>query len=264
MSKVDLTKYYEEICKKPMLSTEEEQRLFKVYYSKDTTSAEKEAARKTVIESNLRFAFKKAKNFAKQTPEMFDELILAGNEGLIVGFDKYDPNSGVKFLTYAGWWVMQRQYDTMSKMRIVALPVYKQQLAQKILRLQERQEKQLTVKELQALLPDVSEKDIKELSETKYLTYYLDDLDDVELTVSPIEEEVEEEIQNASIERLIGTLPELNQKIIKLVFGFDDGDEQNDSAISKLLNIPKSTVKKLRVESLEILRNNKLSNLHRE
>lgn len=254
---MDLTKYYEEICKQPFLSTEEEKELFRIYYSPNTTPKEKANARDQIIRSNLRFVFKKAKQYSKNDPDAFEELILAGNDGLLAGFEKYNPDSNIKFLSYAGWWVMQRQLKEMSRMRIVSLPVGKQQLSVKILKAQENSEVSLSIEDLKTMFPEVSERDIKELMETRYLTYYLDDLEDSEVTVSPIEEEVEEELQANSIKRMLAELPELTAKVIELSFGLDDGKEKKPSQVAAILKLPRKEVKMLREEGLALLAKNK-------
>ncbi len=174
---MDLAKYYTQICKAEMLNKEQEAALFKEYKTSTTTRVRKEQIRDQVIRANLRFAFKEAKKFSKNDPLLFEELICAANDGLLVGFEKYDPDTGYRFLSYAGWWVQQRILKEMSKMRLVSLPIWKQQLATKISRLREKNP-DWSVEDVIAALPDVPEKDIRELFDTQYLTYYIDDMDE--------------------------------------------------------------------------------------
>lgn len=119
---MDLSQYYTQICKHPLLSREEEHDLFMELSDPTTTEKEKDRIKNKIIKSNLRFVFKTAKKFSKNDPDIFEELIAAGNEGLLVGMEKFELSKNVRFLSYSGWWVLQRILKEMSKMRIVALP----------------------------------------------------------------------------------------------------------------------------------------------
>src|SRR4051812_32537424 len=134
---MDLSQYYEAICKEPMLSKQEEKRLILIYKNPSTSEVDRGKTKDKVIKSNLRFVFKQAKYYSKNDPTTFEELISAGNEGLLVGLEKYRPAEGKEFLTYAGWWVKQRILKAMSQMRIVSLPIWKQQLSAKIAKVKE-------------------------------------------------------------------------------------------------------------------------------
>jgi RNA polymerase primary sigma factor len=156
-----LATYYTTICKEPFLSREEEYELACTYKNPESSPEEKEAAKHKLINSNLRFVFKKAKQASGNDPVMFAELICAGNEGLLVGLEKYVPSMDVKFLSYAGWWVFQRMQNEMSDMRLVSLPTWKQQLSAKIQKLKEALgDEKLTLEKLKEAFPEIPEKDL--------------------------------------------------------------------------------------------------------
>lgn len=71
-----------------------------------------EQARTKLITSNLRFVVTIAKKFQNRGIHIMD-LIAAGNEGILKSIDKFDPNRGTTFLTYAGWWIKQCIYNTI-------------------------------------------------------------------------------------------------------------------------------------------------------
>jgi DNA-directed RNA polymerase sigma subunit (sigma70/sigma32) len=119
---MDLSRYYSDICKHPLLSREEEFDLFMDLNDPALSEKERQKIKDKILKANLRFVFKTAKKYSRNDPDIFEELICAGNEGLLVGMEKFKPSKNVRFLSYSGWWVLQRILKEMSKMRIVSLP----------------------------------------------------------------------------------------------------------------------------------------------
>lgn len=252
---MDLSKYYAEICKYPMMDREEEHDAFMELQDTGLSIQEREKIKTKIIRANLRFVFKTAKNYSKNDPDLFEELIAAGNEGLLVGLEKFKPSKQVRFLSYCGWWVLQRILKEMSKMRIVALPIWKQQLSARIQRVTENRECELTFEELKKEFPDVSEKDLRELHQTRYLTYYLDDMtDDSSFEIDPIGTEVEVRMDRERIHAMISKLPSPHREIIELSFGISDGEEVTHANIAKQLGINKDQLREFKREGLEMLK----------
>lgn len=254
---MDLTsKYYADICKAPILSKEQEGELFREFYLSTTSESRRKEIRNLIVESNLRFVFKTARNFCKNETHLLRDLISAGNEGLLVGFDKYNPNSGVRFLSYAGWWVQQRILSAMSKVRIVALPVWKQQLASRIQKASINQE-DITVDELSEIFPDIQEKDIREMHGTKYLTFYIDDLDyqnSTEFQINPVEDDVERELDAATLRSAVAKLESPYREIISCSYGLSEGKDYKPYQLAKKMGIPKDTLEDVLKEGLRLLR----------
>jgi len=178
---MNISQYYAEICKQPILSAEEEKHLLDVYFDEWAPQSLKDNARNTLIASNMRFVFKRAKALSKGDIDQFSELIAAGNEGLIVGLDKFDHSKGMRFLTYAGWWIYQRQMKSMNDFRLVSLPTQKQQLSVKIKKYKEELGYTPTMKQLEEEFPDANKKDLHELNQTAFLTFYLDCVNEDEI-----------------------------------------------------------------------------------
>lgn len=250
---MNLTIYYTEICKEPMLSKEEELKLFQTYRAEGTSDKEKEKIRDTIIRSNLRFVFKTAKDYSRSDPSMIEDLISAGNEGLLVGFEKYNPSPQVRFLSYAGWWVVQRILKEMSHMRIVSLPIWKQQLSSRIERARANNEN-ITIEELHKEFPDIKLKDLKELFYTRYLTYYIDDCNESEFEIDPIGTEVQTKIDNTKIWKAVSSLPSPHREIVAQVYGLLDGEESSVANLCRQMKIPKSMISKIRDEGLQMLK----------
>lgn len=245
------TFYYDSICRQPLLTKEEEFELLTIYKTDGYSAAEKKKARDKLIQANLRFVFKTAKKYARRYPASFDDLLSSGNEGLIVGIDKYDIKSGNRLLTYAGWWIIQRILKEMSKLRLVSLPIWKQQVAAKIAKIKEDNE-DITFDQIRAEFPDIAEKDVRELSETAFLTCFMEDLTDKDL--NPVEFEIEEELDNMRLHQNISELSDVEQKVIILAMGFDDGKEKTIKEICKILDLTKEEVSEAKKEAMTKLR----------
>lgn len=250
---MSINSYYENILKTPLLTKEEERALLITLRSEESSAIQKKRARNRLIEANLRFVFKTAKKYARRYPASFEDLLSAGNEGLLVGVDKYNLASGNRLLTYAGWWILQRILKEMSKLRLVSLPIWKQQVAATIARLKEENE-EITFEQILENFAGkgISEKDIRELSETAFLTCFIEDLSDTEL--KDVEFQVEEEIDNHRLHQHISNLGDDHRTVIMMSMGFDDGKEKSIKEISRATGLSRDEVTLYRKEALEVLR----------
>lgn len=240
--------------REPLLSSEEEKDLFLELQDDGIPEARKQAIKDRIIRANLRFVFKVAKQYSKRDPSAFEDLILAGNEGLLVGFAKYKPDSGYKFLTYAGWWVKQRMLNHMSSQRLVALPIWRQQLASRIQKVVDSDEN-ISFDELKEHFPEVPDKDLKELFETKFLTYYIEDIgDDPAFEINPIESQVNTKLDQEKILAAVSRLPIDQRTVLEMSFGLVTGEEIKPNDIMKELGISRERLKELKKAALEALK----------
>jgi len=250
---MDLSQYYKKICMEPLISKEEEQDLFLELADEGLSEKRRAEIKEKIIRSHLRFVFKQAKYFSKNDPFLFEELIAAGNEGLLVGMEKFDPTAGRRFLTYAGFWVNQRILKQMSSLRIVSLPIWKQQLAAKIQRFCDTHEG-ANITQLQEEFPDVPIKDLRDLFQTRYLTYYIEDMvEDSSFEVNPIENEVELNIDKQRLHAIVNSLPEPHREVIMQSFGLIDEVDKKNADIAKEMCISRDQLKQLKAEALEML-----------
>ncbi|NNF67252.1 MAG: sigma-70 family RNA polymerase sigma factor, partial [Gammaproteobacteria bacterium] len=110
--------YLGEIGFSPLLTAEEE-----VYYARRVHRGD-EAARKRMIESNLRLVVKIARRYMNRGLPLLD-LIEEGNLGLIHAVKKFDPERGFRFSTYATWWIRQTiERGIMNQTRTIRLPIH--------------------------------------------------------------------------------------------------------------------------------------------
>lgn len=251
---MSLSLYYEKISKTPMLTREEELDLFLEYQDVTTTVKRKLEIRSQIIESNLRFVFKEAKKYSRNDPTIFEELIAAGNDGLLVAFDKFNVSSGFRYLTYAGFWTRQRMLFSMSQQRIVSLPIWRQQLSARIQKIIEKNP-DITFERLKNEFPDIQEKDLRELWGTRFLTFYISDMDeDPAFEINPIEDEVNTRLDRERLHTRIAALPDDQREVIELSFGIFDGEDRNIAQVAAELKLSKDKVKTLKREALEGLK----------
>ncbi|WP_370979025.1 RNA polymerase sigma factor RpoS [Agaribacterium sp. ZY112] len=110
--------YLNEIGYSPLLSAEEE-----VYFARKALKG-CEASRKRMIESNLRLVVKISRRYINRGLALLD-LIEEGNLGLIRAVEKFDPERGFRFSTYATWWIRQTiERGIMNQTRTIRLPIH--------------------------------------------------------------------------------------------------------------------------------------------
>lgn len=110
--------YLGEIGFSPLLSAEEE-----VFFARKALKG-CEASRKRMIESNLRLVVKIARRYNNRGLALLD-LIEEGNLGLIRAVEKFDPERGFRFSTYATWWIRQTiERAIMNQTRTIRLPIH--------------------------------------------------------------------------------------------------------------------------------------------
>lgn len=253
---MDLTHYYDLICKQPLLTKEEEFALLDTYHSPTSSDRQKKAARDKLISCNLRFAFKKAKILSNGNMDQFEELISAGNEGLLAAIDKFKPSEEVRFLTYAGWWVRQRQLKQMAMMRLVAVPIWKQQLASRIKKAVDQLDHIPKIEELRELLPEVPDKYLKELTETRYLTFFLEDMPEEEIVEESFLDDLIQNMDEGLLkEKMSEELEPEEYDLIVKTFGLDDGIEVPiTDMVKKDPSLRKEDLRKVRRSALSKLR----------
>ena len=115
--------YIEELSRAPVLSAPAQKDLARRMRNTRLSPDEREEARDELIRTNLRFAFSIAKQYQNRGLDL-EDLVSEANAGLVRAADKYDPDVGVNFISYAVWWVRQSLFSAIAKRgRSVRLPL---------------------------------------------------------------------------------------------------------------------------------------------
>src|SRR6476661_6783023 len=114
--------YIEELRGEPVLKANEQKELAR-QMRRATSDDERDAARSELIRANLRFAFSVAKQYQNRGVPLGD-LVSEANAGLVRAADKYDPDVGVNFISYAVWWIRQALHSAVQRQgRTVQVPL---------------------------------------------------------------------------------------------------------------------------------------------
>lgn len=254
--------YLKEIGRNALLTAEEELRLARLNRQGDF------AARQRMIECNLRLVVNIAKHYVNRGMALLD-LIEEGNLGLIHALEKYDPERGFRFSTYATWWIRQNiERSIMNQSRNIRLPVHIVKELNLTLRALRHLE---TLNEIEPTVEDVAHLLDRPADDVRYilgLNERIASLDapldiDPTLTIGesiPDTESVlpENLLQNAEIHAYVmAWMEELSDKqrwIIARRYGLHGQDVQTLEQLSEDLSITRERVRQIQQEALQVLR----------
>ena len=106
--------YIAELSRAPVRTAADQKALARQYRDASLPNAEREAARAELIRATLRFAFSIAKQYQHRGLNL-EDLVSEANAGLVRAADKYDPDVGVNFISYAVWWIRQALSSSVTK-----------------------------------------------------------------------------------------------------------------------------------------------------
>jgi RNA polymerase primary sigma factor len=258
-----LDQYLKEISAYPLLKREDE-----IELAIRIKQGEEEALDK-LVRSNLRFVVSVAKKYQNQGVALGD-LINEGNLGLIRAAHKFDETKGIKFISYAVWWIRQAILQALAEQsRIVRVPLNRAGALHRIGRrsstLLQELGREPTLEELADEL-DLSEDEVERTlaisqthlsldapltpGEDNRLLDYLPD----QLSAGPDDETYERALTN-TVEEALGSLKEREARVLRLYFGLEDGrDPMTLEEIGSMLGITRERVRQIKEKALVRLR----------
>jgi RNA polymerase primary sigma factor len=257
-----LDQYLKEISQYPLITREEEVELAKRIKKGDQAALEK------LCRSNLRFVVSVAKKYQNQGVSLAD-LINEGNLGLIRAAHKFDETKGIKFISYAVWWIRQAILQALAEQsRIVRVPLNRagtlHRIGKKSNSLLQELGREPTVEEIADGM-DISLEEVRKTmsisqshlsldapltpGEDNKLLDYLPD----EYNPSPDDNAFERALGEA-IQDSLDTLKPREAKILKLYYGLDNQEAMTLEEIGSVLGITRERVRQIKEKALSRLR----------
>jgi len=260
--------YLREIGKIPLLNAEEELAL-----AQRVVAGEKKAKDK-MAEANMRLVVSIAKRYSGRGLDFLD-LIQEGNTGLLRAVEKFDPDKGFKFSTYATWWIRQAITRAIAdQARTIRIPVHMVETINKLLRTQRRMTQELnrepTIQELGKELEMEPEKveyvmkikqDITSLDagvgrdgddEDSVLRDFIEDED----SATP-EESAASQLLKEQVQSILSSLSDREQKIIKMRFGLENGKSHTLEEVGQEFAVTRERIRQIEAKALAKLRKHK-------
>lgn len=259
---VDVTqKYLNEIGKHPLLTPEEERAVARRVRAGDF------AARQIMVERNLRLVVSIARHYMNRGLPLLD-LIEEGNLGLMHALDKFDPERGFRFSTYASWWIRQSiERAVLNQGRLVRLPVHLVRDMNTIFR-QRRQfivlnGREPTLDELAALCektPDAVEQLLRRGEQVRSLDQPLESGSEqtlAEIVPDDQSDDPHESFASAESVKLlldwVDMLPERQRQVIERRYGLRGGEPETLEVIAADLQLTRERVRQIQGEALSRL-----------
>ena len=260
--------YLREIGKIPLLTPEEEADLAQRIVKGDKKAKDK------MVESNMRLVVSIAKRYGGRGLDFLD-LIQEGNTGLLRAVEKFDPEKGFKFSTYATWWVRQAITRAIAdQARTIRIPVHMVETINKVLRTTRKLTSELNreptneeiAKELDMepekvdyvmrIKQDIASLDASVGREGDDEDSVLGDFVEDEERDSP-EDSAANQILKEQLSEIIATLTDREQKIIRLRFGIGGGRPHTLEEVGNEFDVTRERIRQIEAKALSKLRKNK-------
>jgi RNA polymerase primary sigma factor len=254
--------YLDEISRVPLLSRDEEMELARKAFKGNVAAQEK------LARHNVRFVVSVAKKFQNRGVPLVD-LIGEGNLGLMTAARKFDPDRGVKFISYAVWWIRQAVQAAIARHgRPVRVPLNRtadlSRLGRTTTLLKDRLGRMPTTEEL-ARATGLTVEAVRSLSALNSEAVRLDHPtrdgegnERIERFTSGEQESTDMSTlansQTQDIELALASLPPRDAKVLRLYFGLDDGNSRTLEEIGRMMGVTRERIRQLRDRALRQLR----------
>ena len=258
--------YLREIGKIPLLTAAEELALAQKVVAGDKKAKDKMA------EANMRLVVSIAKRYVGRGLDLLD-LIQEGNTGLLRAVEKFDPDKGFKFSTYATWWIRQAITRAIAdQARTIRIPVHMVETINKLLRTQRRLTQDLNREPTNEEIADAMELDVEKVEHIMKIKQDISSLDasvradeedsvlgdfiEDEDTVTP-EESATGQLLKEHVKDLLGSLSEREQKILRLRFGLEDGKNHTLEEVGQEFSVTRERIRQIEAKALAKLKKHK-------
>ena len=254
--------YLSEIGFSPLLSAEEE-----IHYARLARKGD-ELGRRRMIESNLRLVVKISRRYINRGLSLLD-LIEEGNLGLIRAVEKFDPERGFRFSTYATWWIRQTiERAIMNQTRTIRLPIHVVKELNVYLRaareLTQKLDHEPTAEEIAELL----EKPVEDVKRMLKLNERVTSIDtplgansEKSILDTIADDRIEDpgtQLQNddvqSNLDRWIEELPEKQREVLSRRFGLRGHETSTLEDVGREIGLTRERVRQIQVEALRRLR----------
>lgn len=247
-----LSLYLKEIEKIPLLDRDEEYKLAVMAKKGDSY------ARNRLVESNLRFVVSIAKQYQNRGLPLSD-LISEGNIGLLTAMDKFEPEKGYHFISYAVWWIRQSILKAIGeKSRMIRLPMNRTadlvQILQAKTNLEENGYNDASIEDIAAEC-GMTKDQVLEVMQMSREVSSLDAPvgaeedssfgDFIESDLQKPDDVVMDEALKESVKRILDTLPERERGIIALRFGLEGKKPMSLKEVGELYNLTKERIRQI-------------------
>lgn len=258
-----ITSYLKDVSQHSLLTAQEEVALARSVGNND------EKAREILIQSNLRLVISIAKKYAQRGVPLLD-LIQEGNKGLIRAIEKFDPDRGFRFTTYASWWIKQSIIRALANQsRNIRIPVHMNETITKINKVTRYLSAKLgrtpTIDELAQTL-NIPKWKIKEA--------FRADKDTISLEYSRLKDEesstlsffleskgmprpediIKNKLLREQLEEVLKTLSFKEQMVVKYRFGLINGKEMTLEEIGEKFGLSRERIRQIESKALKQLR----------
>jgi RNA polymerase primary sigma factor len=258
--------YLKDVEKHPLI----EDRETEMAIARRAREGDRRAAERLVT-ANLRFVISYVKKYQGRGLNLA-ELVCIGNEGLLKAVKKFDPDRGVKFISYAVWWIRQTVLQALAEQtRSVRIPLNQNSNLVKLSRTETRLSQELGRSPTDREIAEEMEEPVETVRALRRVAsgeLSLDaPLDRTERDSSTfgerfattgedeIETDVEEQARREFLEKMFGKyLTERERKILVLYYGLDDGEEMTLEEIGDLLGVTRERIRQIRNRAFEKLR----------
>jgi RNA polymerase primary sigma factor len=267
-----LDQYFAEVSRFPLLTADGEKALARRIQAGDQDAMEE------LVRRNLRFVVSVAKKYQNRGMPLID-LIGEGNVGLMTAARKFDPDQGVKFISYAVWWIRQAILAALARQgRTVRVPLNRTADLSRVIKavamLREKLTREPTALEI-SHVTGISTEIVGALVTLNAADVRLDasigkDSDRALIERFAAEDgstpegQLLEQFKSHEVERALLTLPPRDAKILRLYFGLDADREHTLDEIGKMLGVTRERVRQLRDRALKRLRQGAIGEVLRD